>query len=170
MTGAGTFWLRRQKLVQPPPLPPWRVRAELDLAALKEKARSLKGDLLADQEVVTQKASTTPFREVPRFDLPEVDVSMLRGRMTPQQAHHALYRSDARPSTRVRHFVVANLHGCEYAALDTSHGASPYHVSVTAPVDVGDIEDVIQWWGNPSRVTLEALAEGSDSREGGSSK
>ncbi len=105
-------------------------------------------------QFVTQ-YGTTWFRDAPRFDEGESDISMCLGRRTADEAARMVTRRPAGPDARARVFRVSDLRAAGYVVRLTPTPLNPGHVSILAPGEPGDR---LAWWSRPERVTLAVLA------------
>jgi hypothetical protein len=101
---------------------------------------------------------TDYFREVPRFEKPEVDVSVFLGKLSLRETVYAMLGRPPAEHHRHRQFQVTKLVTATYRCLDTASPASPKHASILGSCD-GDLDVHKEWWSNPGRKTLESIAE-----------
>jgi hypothetical protein len=120
-------------------------------------------------ETITQYGtSAAGFREQPRFDaqfpMVEMEVSMMLGRVSAQEAARFVTMRPPKPSARARYFNTDDLYRNGYTVLHTPSERIPNHVSVYfgAPFAINDLQKARAQWFSPGRVTLESLHQPED--------
>jgi hypothetical protein len=80
-----------------------------------------------------QLISVPPFRQSPRFDSGETDISLLEGRLEPSEAAALVLRRAAPPYATVRYTTVGRLRLEGFIVTRTPTRRVPNHISVTVP-------------------------------------
>lgn len=102
------------------------------------------------------------FRAEPRWEKPEFDVSVLKGKLTLKETSLAMFGRKPKPLYRHRHFNVARLVAAFYRCLHTPTQEKPLHASILAGCLDQDIEAHKAWWSNASRKPLNSLVENGE--------
>lgn len=96
------------------------------------------------------------FREVPRWNRPETELSMCQGNLEPEKIYFLISRTtkDAAPEgSQVRIFEASDLRDAGYDVLKTPSANIPIHVSVLAPVGPAATTDEHKnWWEGATKI------------------
>lgn len=99
-------------------------------------------------------SSAKPFRDTPRWDGRELDVSMALGDLTIQDVWRMMSGHPCLPpGARLRRFTSDSLLRAGYGLHATPTRHFPAHVSVTGPHGFTDSIECKRWWANAVPLT-----------------
>ncbi|MFE5309754.1 hypothetical protein [Isoptericola sp. NPDC056605] len=116
-------------------------------------------------ESVTQYGDDRGFRDSPRFEgapgpVVELDISMLRGRRSVEEAARAVLRRPPKPTSCVRYFRVVRLLSTGYLAFSSPSASNPDHVSIViGGTEIRDSPEYRSKWSAADRVPLSDVCD-----------